>query len=115
MMLVGIIHIALLVSSYPAYLYITLKALSGNTPRRLLILTNIIYVAGFLCGMLWAKTEWGFYLSPDIKTILSLLLPVPFIAASITRKNSPMLPCAGSTLIVLNYSLPLIVGSIHVM
>jgi ABC-type transport system involved in cytochrome c biogenesis permease subunit len=115
MMLVGIIHIALLISTYPAYLYITLKSLTGNTSRRFLTLTNIVYIIGFICGMLWANTEWGFYLSTDPKIMLSMLVPLPFIAANLSKKTTPILPCAGSTLIVLNYALPILIGSIHVM
>ncbi len=115
MMLIGILHIAFLVSSYPAYLYITLKSLSGKTPRRLLLLTNIAYITGLILGILWAKIEWGFYLSLDIKTILSLLLPLPFIAEGLGERKNPILPCTGSLLIALNYVLPLLVGSIHNM
>jgi len=115
MMLVGILHIALLVSTYPSYLYITLKSLTGNTPRRLLTLTNIIYVIGFICGMMWANAEWGFYISADLKIILSMFVSLPFIAANLSKKNTSILPFIGSTLIVLNYALPIIVGSIHVI
>jgi hypothetical protein len=31
-------------------------------------------------GLVWAKEAWGFYINWDVKNVVSLLIPVPFIA-----------------------------------
>jgi len=113
MILIGMLHIASLLIAYVLYLFVAVKSFSNKTPYKVLLFTNLLYIVGFILGMLWADIAWGFYLNPDIKSILSILLFIPFAAESIMRTNKPLLPVAGAALIVLNYILPTILYSIH--
>jgi len=113
MIALGIIHISILLISYILYFFITIKSFSNKINYKLLWFTNIIYIVGFILGMFWAKIDWGFYFSLDIKYILTLLVFVPFLIEGIIKKNKPFLPVLGTILIVLNYILPVVLSSVH--
>jgi len=111
---IGYIHIVFSLAAYVAYLYVTVKSLSHETPYRVLLVSNILYLVGLGFGLVWAKEAWGFYLNWDVKSVVSILIPVPFILEGIMKRRSWLLPTAGSALIILNYLLPIIIESIHV-
>jgi ABC-type transport system involved in cytochrome c biogenesis permease subunit len=113
MIVIGIIHISLLLSAYLGYLFITLKSFSGEVNYRFLLGLNIVYATGFILGMIWSKIEWGMYLSPDIKIILSIAVFLPFVAENILRTKRWYLPALGSILILMNYVIPAVMNSIH--
>jgi ABC-type transport system involved in cytochrome c biogenesis permease subunit len=111
---IGVLHIVLSLAAYVAYFYVTVKSLSHETPYRVLLAANILYVVGLGFGLIWAKEAWGFYLNWDVKSIVSVLIPVPFIAENALRRRSWVLPVAGSALIIMNYLLPMLIASVHV-
>ncbi|MCX6649713.1 MAG: hypothetical protein NTV61_10065 [Candidatus Bathyarchaeota archaeon] len=111
---VGYLHIVLSLAAYVAYFYVTVKSLSRETPYRVLLVSNVLYLVGLGFGLVWAKEVWGFYLNWDVKSVVSLLIPVPFVAESVLKRRSWLLPAVGSAFIVLNYLLPMIIESIHV-
>lgn len=113
MIIIGWIHIISLLIAYIIYLFITIKSFSNKIPYSTLFFTNILYISGFIVGLIWAKIDWGFYFNLDIKNILSVLLFIPFCVENILKTNKPYLPIAGTTLIILNYILPVILYSIH--
>lgn len=114
MIALGVFHIILSLIAYIAYFYVTMKTFEGETPQRILLLTNLLYLIGLGTGLIWAKIEWGFYINWDIKNIISVLLPIPFIAAERTRENTKTFTALGSSLILLNYILPMIIDTIHI-
>lgn len=114
MIALGVIHIVLSLLAYIAYFYVTMKTMEEDKPNRILLFTNILYLIGLGTGLIWAKIEWGFYINWDIKNIISVLLPIPFIVAERTQKNLKLLTIMGSSLILLNYILPMIIDTIHI-
>ncbi len=113
MIAIGIIHIVLSLLAYIIYLLITFKSFSGRADYRLLAAANAMYFAGFVLGMIWAKIEWGYYLSLDIKMILSIALFLPFLIENIIRTKKWHLPLAGSLLMAANYIVPMLMNSVH--
>ncbi|MGY4884463.1 MAG: hypothetical protein ACP5NZ_02690 [Nanobdellota archaeon] len=113
MIALGIIHISMLLISYIIYLFITIKSFSEKINYKFLWFANILYAVGFGLGMLWAKIDWGFYFSFDIKYILTILVFFPFFIEGIMKRNKPLLPVLGAILIILNYVLPVILSSVH--
>lgn len=114
MIALGVLHIVLSLIAYIVYLYVTMKTLEGESPYRILLFTNSLYLIGLGTGLIWAKIEWGFYINWDIKNIISVLLPVPFILAERTRNNTKTFTVLGSSLILANYILPMIIDTIHI-
>lgn len=113
MIAIGIIHLVLFLLAYIIYLLITLKSFSGRTDYRLLTAANALYFAGFGLGMVWAKIEWGYYLSLDIKMILSIALFFPFLIEDIIKTRKWQLPLAGTLIMAANYIVPMLMGSVH--
>lgn len=113
MNIVGLLHVSFLLIAYAGYLFVTLKSLSKTIPYKVLTAANVLYFSGFLFGMLWAKTEWGFFLSSDIKIIVSMLLPLPYVAENILKTRDYKLTLVGALLMVVNYILPTLMNSIH--
>lgn len=113
MIAIGIIHIVLLLLSYIIYAFITFKSFSGRTNYRLLTAANLMYLVGFVLGMFWAKIDWGYYLSADIKVLLSILLFIPFAVENIIKTKKWYLPLAGTIIMAANYVLPMILSSVH--
>jgi hypothetical protein len=113
MILLGYFHIIILLACYVAFLFITIRSFSGKTPFRFLMITNIAYLIGFVIGIIWSKIAWGFYLNADIKTVLSIIILVPFILENILKTKKFYLPLAGTIIIVLNYVLPQLIGTVH--
>ncbi len=113
MILLGVIHIILLILAYVLYFFITLRSFSGKNNFLMLFIANLLYLIGFILGMFWAKIDWGFYLSFDIKMILSILVFIPFLLENIFNTKKFWLPLIGIATIILNYVLPLLLNSIH--
>jgi hypothetical protein len=113
MIALGIIHIVMLLLAYVIYLLTLLKSFSGRTDYRLLAAANALYSAGFALGMIWAKIEWGYYLSLDIKMVLSIALFFPFLAENIIKTKRWHLPLAGTLIMAANYMVPMLIGSVH--
>jgi ABC-type transport system involved in cytochrome c biogenesis permease subunit len=113
MIALGIIHISMLLIAYILYFFITINSFSNKINYRLLFFANMLYLVGFILGMFWAKIDWGFYFSLDIKYILTILVFFPFLIENIIKKNKPFLPVLGTTLIILNYILPVVLSSVH--
>ena len=113
MIALGIIHISMLLISYLLYFFITIKSFSNKIPYKLLFFANLLYVVGFVLGVFWAKIDWGFYFSLDIKYIMTALVFFPFLIENIIKKNKPFLPVLGAILILLNYILPVVLSSVH--
>lgn len=111
---IGYLHIVLSLAAYVAYLYVTVKSFSRETPYRVLLAANILYLVGLGFGLVWAKEAWGFYLNWDVKSVVSVLIPVPFILENVLKRRTWLLPATGSALIALNYLLPMLIESIHV-
>ena len=114
MILLGMLHIVLLLLAYTFYLFVTVKSFSGNIPDKVLATANTCYVIGFTLGLMWAEIAWGTYLNTDVKTILSVLLPLPFLAEQMFKTKRYYLPLAGTILLILNYTLPQLMNTIHV-
>jgi ABC-type transport system involved in cytochrome c biogenesis permease subunit len=110
---ISIIHITALLAAYILYFFIFLKFLSKKYPYKLLAAANIIYVAGFILGMVWAASAWGSAMPMDLKIILSMLVPIPFILESVLKTKDWRVLAAGCVLILLNYVLPVALGTIH--
>jgi len=113
MILLGYFHIIILIACYILYLFITIKAFSSKTPYLILTITNVAYAIGFIIGIIWSKIAWGFYLNADIKTVLSVLLFLPFLLDNILKTRKYYLPLAGTIIIILNYVIPQIIGTVH--
>ena len=113
MIAIGIIHIVMLLLAYVLYLLIAFKSFSGRTDYRLLTAANAIYFAGFALGMVWAKIDWGYYLSLDIKVVLSIALFIPFLIENIIKTRKWHLPLAGTLIMAANYILPMLMDSVH--
>ncbi len=109
----GLTHILLTLAAYALYMFFFIKALSKNYPYRVLHLGNALYVSGFVLGMIWANVEWGYVLPLDMKIVISLFVPVPFILESIFKRRDLLALSIGFLLVILNYTLPLLVGTIH--
>lgn len=109
----GVTHIGLTVGAYIMYFYLLLKFLSKQYLYGLLHIANGVYLMGFALGMLWASSAWGSALPLDTKIILSILVPVPFIAESFLKTKNWKLPALGCALILMNYALPLLIGTVH--
>ncbi len=109
----GITHIGLTVGAYILYFYLLLKFLSKQCPYKLLHIANAVYLAGFALGMIWASSAWGSALPLDSKIVLSMLVPIPFVAESLLKTKSWKLPALGCALILMNYVLPLLIGTVH--
>lgn len=109
----GILHILLTVTAYCIYIFTFLKYTSKSYPIKLLHVANVLYITGFVLGMIWANIEWGYMLSFDSKIILSMLVPVPFVIESISKRKDWKLLALGCFLIILNYLFPLLVGTVH--
>jgi hypothetical protein len=73
----------------------------------------VLYFTGFGLGMVWAKIDWGYYLSLDIKMILSILLFFPFLIENIFRTKKWYLPLAGTLIMAANYIVPMLMESVH--
>ncbi|MBS1266285.1 MAG: hypothetical protein MAG795_00252 [Candidatus Woesearchaeota archaeon] len=112
MIIWGIIHIVLSLIAYIGYIFVTIKSFTKKN-YLILSISNILYFIGFLSGMIWAKLEWGFYLNMDIKTILSIALFIPFFIENISKTKKNYWLLLGTLILVLNYILPLIIGTLH--
>jgi len=113
MIAIGIIHIVMLLLAYILYLLTTFKSFSGRTDYRLLTAANALYFVGFLLGMIWARIEWGYYLSLDIKMVLSIALFFPFLIENIIKTKKWHLPLAGTIIMAANYIVPMLLNSVH--
>jgi ABC-type transport system involved in cytochrome c biogenesis permease subunit len=113
MNLLGISHILLLLTAYVLYLLTTLHSFSGKVSYRTLAAANVLYVLGFVLGMLWSNEAWGNYLILDPKMILSVLVPVPYILENVLRTKRWHLPAVGAILMIMNYILPQIASTVH--
>ncbi len=109
----GITHIGLTIVAYIMYLFVFLKFLSKTYPYRLLNLANALYITGFALGMVWAVQDWGFALSFDPKIVISALVPIPFVVEGLMKRKDLLLVGLGCALIMLNYFLPLLLGTVH--
>lgn len=112
MILIGILHITLSLIAYLGYLFVTFKEFSKGS-YLILRISNILYFIGFIIGMMWAKIEWGIYLNLDIKTILSMLLFVPFLAEDLFKTKKRIFLVIGTLLIILNYIIPTLIYTYH--
>lgn len=109
----GLTHILMTLAAYLMYFFIAIKFLSKSYPYRLLTISNVLYVSGFVLGMVWAQVDWGYPVSLDSKILISALVPIPFIIENIRRKKDWRLPAIGCALIILNYVFPLLFGTVH--
>jgi len=109
----GIAHILITIAAYALYMFFFIKALTKSYPYKILHLGNVLYVGGFVLGMIWANLEWGYALSFDLKIVMSVFVPIPFILESIFKRGYILALGIGILLMVLNYVLPLLVGTVH--
>lgn len=110
---IGVVHIILLFAAYALYFFLLLKAVSGSFPRWILRVSNIVYITGFVLGMVWAAQDWGNPLPLDTKIIISMLVPIPFVVQDVLGKRGWKLPALGCLLILLNYAIPYAIGTLH--
>jgi ABC-type transport system involved in cytochrome c biogenesis permease subunit len=113
MIAIGIIHIVMLLTAYLIYAFITFKSFSGKIDYRVLAVANALYFVGFILGMIWAKIEWGYFISLDIKMILSIVLFFPFFIENIAKTRKFYLPLAGMVIMAANYIVPMLMNSVH--
>jgi len=110
----GVLHIVFTIIAYSLYFLVLLKYFSKSYPFRLLQSCNVLYILGFVLGMLWANLEWGYMLSLDSKIVISMLVPIPFLVEAFLKKKDWRLPALGCLLIVLDYVIPFLLSTVHV-
>jgi hypothetical protein len=113
MIAIGIIHIVMLLTAYLIYAFITFRSFSARTNYTILAIANALYLVGFALGMIWAKIEWGYFISLDIKMILSIALFFPFFIENIAKTKKWYLPLAGMVIMAANYIVPMLMDSVH--
>jgi ABC-type transport system involved in cytochrome c biogenesis permease subunit len=113
MIAIGVVHIVMLLTAYLLYAFSAFKSFSGRLNYTVLAAANALYAVGMALGMVWAKIEWGYYLSWDIKMILSIALFLPFFIENIARTRKFWLPLLGMVIMAANYIVPMLMNSVH--
>lgn len=67
------LHVGIVMLSYALFIVIAIKALRGQTPRRLLAQAVWLLGLGIATGSVWANESWGRYWSWDPKETFALV------------------------------------------